>query len=218
MIREKFSDVILIANRKNLGFSSANNQGLKISNGKYALILNPDTVLQEDTLKKCFLFMEQHPNAGSLGVKMIDGKGNFLPESKRSLPTPLVAFYKIFGLSALFPKSRIFGRYHLGYLNKDDINSIEILPGAFMFIRKSVLDQIGLLDETFFMYGEDIDLSYRIIQAGFENYYFPETTIINYKGESTKKQSVNYVIVFYNAMIIFARKHFSLKMPVYLVP
>ncbi len=211
MLKEKFPEVILLANKKNLGFSKANNQGIKIAKGKYILILNPDTILQEDTLKKCFHFMEENTNAGSLGVKMIDGKGNFLPESKRSLPTPLVAFYKIFGLSSLFPKSKTFGQYHLGFLDKDKIHKIEILPGAFMFIRKSVLDQTGLLDETFFMYGEDIDLSYRISQAGFDNYYFPETTIIHYKGESTKKGSINYVMVFYRAMMIFARKHFSKK-------
>jgi O-antigen biosynthesis protein len=211
MIKEKFPEVTLIDNQKNLGFSAANNQGIRIARGKYILILNPDTILQEDTLHKCFTFMESHPKAGSMGVKMIDGKGNYLPESKRSLPTPLVAFYKIFGLSALFPESKTFGRYHLGFLDKDKTHSIEILPGAFMFVRKSVLDEIGLLDETFFMYGEDIDLSYRIIKAGYQNYYFPETTIIHYKGESTKKGSINYVIVFYRAMIIFARKHFSLK-------
>jgi len=123
----------------------------------------------------------------------------------------MVAFYKIFGISRLFPKSKIFGRYHLGYLNKEEIHEVDILVGAFMLLRKSVLDKIGLLDETFFMYGEDIDLSYRILQADYKNYYFPETTIIHYKGESTKKSSINYVKVFYNAMIIFARKHFSKK-------
>jgi GT2 family glycosyltransferase len=211
MLNDKFPKVKLIANKKNLGFSKANNQGIKKASGKYILILNPDTILQEDTLRKCFDFMESHPNAGSLGVKMIDGKGNFLPESKRSLPTPSVAFFKIFGLASLFPRSKTFGRYHLGYLDKDQVHKVEILPGAFMFIRKSVLDQIGFLDETFFMYGEDIDLSYRITQAGYDNYYFPETTIIHYKGESTKKGSINYVMVFYRAMMIFARKHFSRK-------
>ncbi|MFN2128695.1 MAG: glycosyltransferase family 2 protein, partial [Anaerolineales bacterium] len=211
MLNDKFPKVKLIANKKNLGFSKANNQGIKKASGKYILILNPDTILQEDTLLKCFDFMESHPNAGSLGVKMIDGKGNFLPESKRSLPTPSVAFFKIFGLASLFPRSKTFGRYHLGYLDKDQVHKVEILPGAFMFIRKSVLDQIGFLDETFFMYGEDIDLSYRITQAGYDNYYFPETTIIHYKGESTKKGSINYVMVFYRAMMIFARKHFSRK-------
>lgn len=211
MLRDKFPEIQLIGNKKNLGFSKANNQGIKMAKGKYVLILNPDTIVQEDTFRRCFDFMELHPDAGSLGVKMIDGKGNFLPESKRSLPTPAVSFFKIFGLSALFPKSKIFGKYHLGYLDKNKIHKIEILPGAFMFIRKSVLDRVGWLDESFFMYGEDIDLSYRIKLAGFENYYFPETTIIHYKGESTKKGSINYVLVFYKAMIIFAKKHFSLR-------
>jgi hypothetical protein len=155
--------------------------------------------------------MDEHPDAGGLGVKMIDGKGNFLPESKRGLPTPGVAFYKIFGFSSFFPKSKIFGRYHLGYLDKDQVNEVEVLSGAFMLMRKSVLDQTGLLDESFFMYGEDIDLSYRILKAGYKNYYFPGTRIIHYKGESTKKGSINYVFLFYNAMILFARKHFTQK-------
>jgi O-antigen biosynthesis protein len=154
-------------------------------------------------------FMDAHPDAGGLGVKMIDGSGRFLPESKRGLPTPSVAFYKISGLSKLFPKSKTFGRYHLGYLDKDKTHEIDVLAGAFMVLRHSVLHKTGLLDEDFFMYGEDIDISYRITRAGFKNYYFPETRIIHYKGESTKKSSVNYVFVFYNAMIIFARKHFS---------
>jgi GT2 family glycosyltransferase len=211
MLREKFPHIKLIENKENLGFSKANNQGIRIARGRYVLLLNPDTIVQEDTFRKCYDFMEAHPDAGSLGVKMIDGKGNFLPESKRSLPTPKVSFYKIFGLSALFPKSKIFGRYHLGYLDKNTIHKIDVLPGAFMFLRRSVLEQVGILDESFFMYGEDIDLSYRIKLAGFENYYFPETTIIHYKGESTKKGSINYVIVFYKAMIIFAGKHFSLR-------
>lgn len=209
MINEKFSEAVLIENKENTGFSKANNQGLKIAKGKYVLILNPDTVVEENTFKKCIDFMDSHPKSGCLGVKMIDGKGNFLPESKRSLPTPLVSFYKIFGLSTLFPKSKIFGRYHLGFLNNNKVHKVEILSGAFMFIRKSVLDKIGYFDETFFMYGEDIDLSYRFILAGYENYYFPETTIIHYKGESTKKGSINYVMIFYRAMVIFARKHFS---------
>jgi len=155
--------------------------------------------------------MDTTPETGGLSVKMIDGKGRFLPESKRSLPTPAVAFYKIFGLSKLFPKSKIFARYHLGHLRNDEMNEIEILPGAFMFLRKKALEKAGLLDETFFMYGEDIDLSYRITKAGFKNFYFPETTIIHYKGESTKKGSLNYVFVFYQAMIIFANKHFTQK-------
>lgn len=211
MLKEKFPNVKLIENKENTGFSYANNQAIKQSIGEYILLLNPDTIVKEDTFQKCIAFMDEHKEAGGLGVKMLDGKGNFLPESKRALPSPLVAFYKIFGLSTLFPKSKRFSKYHLGYLDKNKTHEVEILAGAYMFLRKSVLDKIGLLDDTFFMYGEDIDLSYRIILGGYKNYYFPETQILHYKGESTKKGSVNYVLVFYNAMIIFAKKHFSKK-------
>lgn len=209
MVREKFPWVLLISNQENFGFSKANNQALKLAIGKYALLLNPDTVVAEDTFVKCFEFMEKTANAGALGVKMIDGKGDFLPESKRSLPTPEVAFYKIFGLSNLFPKSKRFAKYHLGYLPNNQNHKIEILSGAFMFMRMETLKVTGFLDETYFMYGEDIDLSYKILKAGFDNYYFSETQIIHYKGESTKKGSLNYVFVFYKAMIIFAKKHFT---------
>ena len=211
MLNQKFPEVKLIANKENAGFAKANNQAIKKSSGEYVLLLNPDTVVEDNTFAKVIQFMDDHADAGGLGVKMVDGKGNFLPESKRGLPTPAVAFYKVFGFSRLFPKSKIFGKYHLGYLDKDKIHEVDILSGAFMLLRKSVLDKTGLLDETFFMYGEDIDLSYRIIKAGYKNYYFPKTRIIHYKGESTKKGSVNYVVVFYKAMIIFAGKHFSAK-------
>lgn len=209
MLREKFSDVKCIANTENVGFSKANNQAIRQSSGEYVLLLNPDTVVESDTFRKVIAFMDEHPDAGGLGVKMVDGTGRFLPESKRGLPTPMVAFYKIFGFSRLFPHSRTFNRYHLGYLPNDKTNPVDVLAGAFMLLRKTTLDKTGLLDEQFFMYGEDIDLSYRITQAGYKNYYFPETRIIHYKGESTKKGSLNYVFMFYNAMIIFARKHFS---------
>lgn len=211
MVKEKFPSVQLIENKENVGFSRANNQAIKISKGKYVLLLNPDTVVEENTFKEVIQFMDEHPDAGGLGVRMLDGKGNFLPESKRGIPTPFVAFYKIFGLSKLFPKSKKFGKYHLGYLSEFETNEIEILSGAFMLMRKETLDKVGLLDEDFFMYGEDIDLSYRILLGGYKNYYFPDTRIIHYKGESTKKSSVNYVFVFYRAMIIFAKKHFTKK-------
>lgn len=211
MLRERFPEVKLIANTENTGFSKANNQGILASKGEYVLLLNPDTVVEESTLEKCVAFMENTPDSGGLGVKMLDGKGNFLPESKRGLPTPAVAFYKIFGLSRIFPRSKTFGRYHLGFLDADKTHEVEVLSGAFMMLRRKALDKVGLLDEDFFMYGEDIDLSYRLIKGGYKNYYFPETRIIHYKGESTKKGTVNYVFVFYNAMIIFARKHFSQK-------
>lgn len=209
MVAEKFPDVKLIANKDNVGFSKANNQAIREANGEYVLLLNPDTVVEEDTFDKVVSFMDEHSDAGGLGVKMIDGKGSFLPESKRGLPTPSVAFYKIFGLSKLFPKSKIFGKYHLGYLANNEIHEVDVLAGAFMLLRKSVLDEIGLLDEDYFMYGEDIDLSYRIQKSGAKNYYYPDTSIIHYKGESTKKGSINYVFVFYRAMVIFAKKHFT---------
>lgn len=209
LIKQKFPQVKLIVNTINTGFSVANNQAIKISKGKYVLLLNPDTVVQEDTFEKTLAFMEAHPEAGGLGIKMLDGLGNFLPESKRGLPTPAVAFFKIFGLSKLFPGSKKFGQYHLTYLDKNKTHQVDILSGAFMLMRKEALDKVGLLDETFFMYGEDIDLSYRITQGGYKNYYFAQSSIIHYKGESTKKSSVNYVLVFYKAMAIFAKKHFS---------
>lgn len=209
LVRKKFPEVVFIANKQNVGFSKANNQAIRIAKGEYVLLLNPDTVVEEDTLVKSCRFMDEHPDAGGLGVKMVDGKGVFLPESKRSLPTPKVAFYKISGLAALFPKSKRFGKYHLGYLHEDETNEIEVLAGAYMMLRKEALDKVGLLDEDYFMYGEDIDLSFRLTEGGYKNYYFPETRIIHYKGESTKKTSVNYVFVFYRAMIIFAEKHFS---------
>jgi O-antigen biosynthesis protein len=211
MIQQKFPQVNLMVNNSNPGFAVANNQALKLAEGRYVLLLNPDTVVQEDTFTSCIAFMDEHTEAGCLGVKMIDGKGNFLPESKRALPMPLTAFYKVFGLSAMFPRSKRFGKYHLGYLDNDEIHEVDVISGAYMFIRKSALQKTGLLDEQFFMYGEDIDLSYRLTQLGYRNIYFPKTTIIHYKGESTKKSSINYVLIFYKAMIIFARKHFSAR-------
>ena len=211
MLAEKYPEYPVIANKDNVGFSCANNQAMRIAQGEYVLLLNPDTVVAEDSFSKVISFMDEHPNAGGLGVHMIDGKGNFLPESKRGLPKPMVAFYKIFGLSKLFPKSKRFGQYHLGHINENETNKIDVLSGAFMLMRKTALDKVGLLDEDYFMYGEDIDLSYRIQKGGFDNYYYPETSIIHYKGESTKKSSVNYVFVFYKAMVIFARKHFAGK-------
>ncbi len=209
MVQMQFPAFQLIANKENVGFSAGNNQGIKIAKGDYVLLLNPDTVVSEDTFTKILQFVEKHPDCGGLGVKMIDGKGIFLPESKRGLPTPMVSLYKMTGLSSLFSNSPRFNQYHLGFLDKNQTHKVAVLSGAFMLLKKECLDKIGLLDETFFMYGEDIDLSYRITKGGFENYYFADTTIIHYKGESTKKGSLNYVRIFYNAMIIFAQKHFA---------
>ena len=211
MLRKSFSYVNLILNNENQGFSKANNQAIKQANGKYILLLNPDTILQENTLVETISFLENNQNAGALGVKMIDGNGSFLPESKRSLPTPSIAFYKIFGLSNLFPKSKKFGQYHLNYIDENEICEIDVISGAFFMMRRKIIKEIGMLDETFFMYGEDIDLSYRIQKAGYKNFYFPKTSIIHYKGESTKKTSVNYIFMFYKAMIIFVKKHYVTK-------
>ncbi len=208
MVRTRFPEVRLIVNADNPGFSKANNQAIRQSEGDYVLLLNPDTVVAEDTFRIVLSYLDDHPRVGGLGARMIDGSGTFLPESKRGFPTPFVAFCKSVGLNRLFPKSRRFNRYHLGYLDERENHAVDVLAGAFMALRRSVLEEIGLLDETFFMYGEDIDLSYRIVQAGYENHYLADTTIIHYKGESTKKGSLNYVRVFYQAMIIFARKHF----------
>jgi GT2 family glycosyltransferase len=211
LVKDKFPWVKLIESKENLGFSKGNNLAIEKSSGDYILLLNPDTVVEEDTFSKCIQFMEENEEYGGLGVKMLDGNGHYLPESKRGLPTPEVSFFKITGLTSLFPKSERFAKYYLGHLSNDETHSIDVLSGAYMFLRKSVLDKIGWLDESFFMYGEDIDLSYRIIKGGFKNAYFPDTRIIHYKGESTKKGSINYVMVFYQAMIIFANKHFSVK-------
>ena len=209
LVRNKFPQVLQIENSTNAGFSKANNQGIRLAKGEFVLLLNPDTIVEKTCFAKCLAFLDEHPDVGALGVKMIDGNGRFLPESKRGLPTPWVAFCKIAGLTRIFPHSYKFARYYLGHLPTDAPNEVEILAGAFMLLRKSALLKTGLLDESFFMYGEDIDLSYRIRQNGFKNYYFPETTIIHYKGESTRKGSLNYVKLFYKAMLIFSKKHFS---------
>lgn len=209
LLKSEYPEVNLIANEKNVGFSAANNQAIRLMDAKYVLLLNPDTVLEEDTLAKCYSFMEAHTEAGALGVRMIDGAGKFLPESKRKIPDVWNSFCKLTYLSELFPKSKIFSGYNLGYLPEDQTNEVDVLCGAFMFIRKQTLDETGLLDEAFFMYGEDIDLSYRILKAGYKIWYFPETSIIHYKGESTKKSSLNYVRTFYGAMHIYVNKHYG---------
>jgi GT2 family glycosyltransferase len=209
MVKQSFPEVNLIRNDRNKGFAAANNQAIRIAKGRFVLLLNPDTIVEEDAFRKCLVFMKEHPEAGSVGVKMINGKGKYLHESKRSLPTPKIAFYKIFGVSSIFPRSKRFNQYYMGHLDRNETNPVEILTGAFMFIRKEALDMVGLLDESFFMYGEDIDLSYRLIKSGFKNYYYPGVTIIHYKGQSSKKGKINNIIHFYRAMLIFLMKHYS---------
>ena len=223
-IPRRFPQVKYIYNTENVGFARANNQAMALSSGRYVLLLNPDTVVGESVLSEACRFLDDHPDAGALGVKMLDGDGRFLPESKRGFPSPWVSFCKIFGLAKIFPRSPRFGRYHLRYLNENEINRVDVLSGAFMLLRRSTLDRCGLLDEQFFMYGEDIDLSYRMTLTGRHNYYLP-LRIIHYKGESTKTESLRYVRIFYQAMLIFLRKHyphykffaqFSIRLAIYL--
>ena len=206
---EKFTQANFIWNTENMGFSKANNIALQQAKGEYILFLNPDTIVPEDGFEKCISFFKSNPNAGALGVKMLDGSGNFLKESKRSYPSPLTSLYKLSGLSRLFPHSKTFSKYHLGNLNKNENNEVDVLAGAFLMVPKKVLDVVGSFDESFFMYGEDIDLSYRIQQAGFKNFYFPEVQMLHFKGESTKKGGLNYVRLFYSAMSIFAKKNYG---------
>ncbi len=207
LIKKKFPQITLIENKSNLGFSKANNQGFKHCNGRYTLILNPDTLLEESSIEKCIQFMDGNPKAGALGVRMIDGTGNFLMESKRGFPHPSVSFFKFSGLYRLFPRSKKINAYYQGHIDEDQTAEVDVLSGAFTLARTDLLLSVGGFDEDYFMYGEDIDLSYQFQKAGFKNYYLPETTIVHYKGESTKKGSLNYVKVFYQAMIIFAQKH-----------
>jgi N-acetylglucosaminyl-diphospho-decaprenol L-rhamnosyltransferase len=205
----RFPQVKFIWNEKNVGFAKANNQALKLAAGKNILFLNPDTIVAEDCIEKCLLFVSQTNDIGAIGVRMIDGSGRYLAESKRGFPSSFTAFCKITGLTKLFPNSKLFGRYYLGHLAENEVNKVDVLPGAFMMIPKLVLDKTGGFDETFFMYGEDIDLSYRIQQAGYINYYFPVTTIIHFKGESTQKKSKEYTQYFYGAMLLFVKKHYG---------
>ncbi|WP_407403648.1 glycosyltransferase family 2 protein [Sodaliphilus sp.] len=205
--RERFPEVTFIENKDNVGFARANNQGIMMARGKYTLILNPDTIVTEKCIKGSIAHMEDNEHCGAIGLRMVDGNGRFLPESKRAFPTPWVAFCKIFGLSKLFPRSPHFAKYHLRYLSDREKHVVDILSGAYMLCRTSMLQSIGGLDEDFFMYGEDIDLSFRLNRDGYQNWFLP-LDMIHYKGESTKKGTMQYVRIFYEAMLIFYRKHF----------
>ncbi|MGY6648116.1 glycosyltransferase family 2 protein [Wenyingzhuangia sp. IMCC45574] len=202
MIQERFPNVVLIENAENVGFSKANNQGVAIAKGEYVLILNPDTVVGEGLFDEIIPFADSLSDLGALGVRLIDGTGIFLPESKRGLPTPKRSLGRMLGLSNT--------GYYSNYLTKDGIGKIEVLVGAFMLIKRERYLQVGGFDEDYFMYGEDIDLSYKLTKAGYANYYNGESTVVHYKGESTRKD-VKYLRHFYGAMNIFYRKHFSVN-------
>ena len=208
-LEKRFPKVRFIWNGTNHGFAKANNQGLAATKGRYVLFLNPDTLLSEGCLRACIRHLDGNPGTGAVGVRMIDGSGRFLKESKRGFPTPSAALFKLFGLSYLFPKSPRFAKYHLGNLDPLEDHATDVLTGAFLMVRRDIMRKIGGFDEAFFMYGEDIDLSYRIQKAGFSNRYLAAHPIIHFKGESTEKDNLRYVRMFYSAMAVFARKHYG---------
>ncbi|HVY74522.1 MAG TPA: glycosyltransferase family 2 protein [Puia sp.] len=205
-IEPLYPEFRFIRNTENKGFAKANNQALSACSGEFILFLNPDTILPEDTLDTVVRFFGDHPDAGAAGLRMVDGSGRFLKESKRGFPDPRAAFFRIFGLARLFPRSRFFSAYYAGHLDPDQDQAVDILSGAFMMVRKSAIDRTGGFDERFFMYGEDIDLSWRIRQAGFQNYYLASARIVHFKGESTP-QDARYVKQFHQAMSRFIEKH-----------
>ncbi len=203
-----FPMVRFVRSAHNLGFARANNIAIRQSRGEYVLLLNPDTIVGEDALKASVDFMDVHEDAGAVGVRMLGAQGRRAMESRRGLPTPMVSFFKMLGFCNRWPHHRLFGKYYMGYLPWDEPSQIEVVSGAYCMLRRKALDEVGLLDEDFFMYGEDIDLSYRVLKGGYHNYYLP-VDILHYKGESTQKSSFRYVHVFYEAMLIFFRKHYS---------
>lgn len=207
-LKERFPDVHIMAGKHNVGFARANNVAICESSGEYVLLLNPDTIVGSNTIRECIDFMDSHPDAGACGVRMQNADGSNARESRRGIPSPMTSLYKMSGLCSRFPKHKKFGHYYMSDLPWDSPGEIEVISGAFCFIRRKTLDKIGLLDTDFFMYGEDIDLSYRILKGGWKNWYLP-WPILHYKGESTEKSSFRYVHVFYDAMLIFFRKHYG---------
>lgn len=210
MIKERFPDVILIENKENVGFPKGNNIGAKIASGQYICILNPDTVVAEDTFEKILAFAKSKDDLGIVGCKLIDGTGHFLPESKRGIPTPFVAFTKIFGLYKIFPNIKSFGKYYASHLSENQTGKVDILVGAFMLMKKELYEELGGFDERYFMYGEDIDLSFSALKSKIANYYFHETTVIHYKGESTIKDN-RYLKRFQQGMDLFYEKNMNHK-------
>lgn len=210
MIRAKYPEVVLIENKENAGFGKANNQGVAIAKGEYILFVNPDTVMPEDFLTEMITYMDAHPEAGSIGPKLIDGKGQYAPDGKKSFPSLSVAIFKTTGINKIFSKSTYFNKYYAVHVGRDEVAAVDILSGCCMMVRHSLLPQIGgAFDEAYFMYCEDFDLCYRIQKAGYKNIYFPKTTLIHYKGESTRKATISHVRIFNDALSVFVRKHYS---------
>lgn len=208
-IQNNYPDVQVIANQNNVGFGRANNQGIALAKGEYVLLLNPDTLVPENCFENCIDYLEKHPEKGALGVKMVDGSGRFLPESKRGLPTPQTAFFKMLGLHHLFPKSPLIARYYHGNISTTTTHDVDVLTGAFFMARKNIGDKCGWFDEAYFMYGEDIDLSYTFTRSGNPIVFFPQSSIVHFKGESSKDVDQKYIDSFFGAMQIFYTKHFQ---------
>jgi len=209
VIKEKFPSIKLIQNKDNIGFGRANNQGLSIAKGKYILFINPDCIVSEDTFDKMISFFELHLDCGLAGCKILNSDGSLQLACRRSFPGPWTSFTKVTGLSSLFPNSKIFARYNLTYLDESQVYEVDAVSGSFMMVRREAYEKIGGFDEQFFMYGEDLDLCYRIQKAGFKVYYVPDTQIIHYKGESTKRSNLDETKLFYDAMHKFVKKHLS---------
>jgi GT2 family glycosyltransferase len=207
MVRDEFKDVRLIVSESNEGYSDACNRGIAASAGNYILILNPDTMVDPEAIRTALAFMHGHPDAGAAGARMVDGNGVFLPESKRGFPSPLTSLFRFTGMGKLFPRSAFFNAYYLGHKPENEICRADILTGAFMLLRREALSKAGLFDTSFFMYGEDIDLCWRIRKAGYYNYYLPDVRITHFKGRSALNDEESSLRHFYGAMKIFARKH-----------
>ncbi|KRE75424.1 glycosyltransferase family 2 protein [Paenibacillus sp. Soil750] len=210
-VNELFPQVVTVTNAENVGFSKANNQGIRIAKGRYVLLLNSDTIVQEDTFQTMLLFMDENPIVGASGCKIVLPDGSLDKACKRGFPTPSASFYYAFGFAKLFPKIHRFNQYQLGYLDPDQQYPIDSLVGAFMLVRRETIAQVGMLDEEFFMYGEDIDWCYRIKEAGWVNYYYPRTQIVHHKGASSRRKPYKIIYEFHRAMILFHNKHYRKK-------
>ena len=215
-LKKRYPEVIFIENDRNIGFGKANNLAIEKARGTYTLLINPDTLISEDTLLTLREYMNKHPQTGACGCKIVNPDGTFAPESRRSIPTPLSALWKVLGLTTLFPRNKTFAEYYLTWMDEDKPSRVPVLSGAFMFFRSQILKELGGFDEQFFMYGEDIDLCYRVSKAGYQIDYVPSTSIIHYKGESTKKDNIDYIVLFNRAMLQFFRKHYSYSYSIFL--
>lgn len=208
-VRRQFAQVHIMQNGTNVGFATANNQGIRISSGRYILLLNSDTQLERDTIQLMVAFMGEHPTVGASGCRVLLPDGRLDAACKRGFPTPMTSLFYVSGMARLFPSSAVINRYHMGHLSSDDVNPVDAIVGAFMLVRRNAIDEVGLLDEGYFMYGEDIDWCFRIKQAGWQIFYYPSAHIIHHKGGSSPRKQARLVREFYRAMLLFYKKHYQ---------